>query len=341
MVTNRVSTRSGAVGSIAADMSETQNSLISPSRPAVKARPLSLPGDASLDTAIELALTSCLDHFVANWPTQNSPTASEGVHQMRVALRRLRAGVGLLKRALQSKELETAAARAKQIAAKLGEARDLDVFSDNLQTGPFARLLGEPSFYALLDAVECRRRKAHERVRTLIEHRQTRQFVNDLRATLTKRAWTSKNADATHMILASDAAGSARRFAELALDRLHRRAIKKCHGLAARSEEERHLARIALKKTRYAAEFFRSLFEEEEDAHAYIRGVTKIQDQLGLANDIATATRLLEEIDAANRSETAYAAGFVRGWHAHAQETAASGAGKSEKALKKLEPFWR
>ena len=340
MVTHRVSTTSSAVGSIAADMREA-NSLISPSPAAVKARPLSLPDDASLDTAIELALTSCLDHFVANWPTQNGPAASEGVHQMRVALRRLRAGAGVLKRALQSKGLETAAARAKQIAAKLGEARDLDVFSENLQTGPFARLVGEPSFYALLDAVECRRRKAHDQVRALIEQPQTRQFVNGLRATLTKRQWTSRNVDGTVAISASDAPGSARRFAEQALDRLHRRAIKKCRGLAARSEEERHLARIALKKTRYAAEFFQSLFKEEECAHAYIRGVTKIQDQLGLANDVATATRLLDEIDAADRSETAYAAGFVRGWHAHAQEFAAKGAGKSEKAMKKLEPFWR
>jgi triphosphatase len=310
---------------------------------AVKASPLSLLDDASFDTAIALTLSACLDHFVANWRTLNSPSESEGVHQMRVALRRLRAGVGILRRGVRSTELESAASRAKTIAAALGEARDFDVFSHNLESGPFAALRGEPSFYALLDAIEFRRREAHDRVRTLISSAQTRRFVRDLRVALTRRAWTSKSMGmgATQTPFASDAAGSALSFAARALDQLHRRAKKKCRGLAARSERERHEARIALKKIRYGAEFFQSLFHEEESARTYIRGVTKMQEGLGLDNDMTTAARLLKEIDAANQSKAAYAAGFVRGWHASAQKFASARCGRIEKALKKLKPFWR
>jgi triphosphatase len=341
-VTDRVSTRPGSIGVVAGGKMEVQNPPIPRLYPiAVKAHPVSLPENCSLDAATELMLSACLDHFVANWPTLNSPAESEGVHQMRVALRRLRAGVSVLRRAIESAELEAAASRAKDIATKLGEARDLDVFSQNLEAGCFDGLRDEPSYYALLDAVEWRRREAQERVRALVQQPQTKQFVSDLRVALAERAWSGKSLDTTQPAVATGEDGSARRFAEYALDRLHRRATKKCRRLADRSEQQRHKARIALKKTRYAAEFFESLFNEEERAHAYIRGVTKIQDQLGLDNDLATASRLLEEMDAANRNETAFAAGFVRGWRARALEFAAKGARKSEKASKRLEPFWR
>lgn len=341
-VTDLVSTKPGSLGSVVSGKTEIQNPPIQQLYPiAVKAHPVSLPENCSLDAAAALMLSTCLDHFVANWPTLNSPAESEGVHQMRVALRRLRAGVSVLRRAIESAQLETAASRARNIATKLGEARDLDVFSQNLEAGCFDGLHGEPSYYALLDAVEWRRRDAHERVRALVRQPQARQFVSDLRAALAERAWSGKSLDTTQPAFATGEDGSARRFAEYALDRLHRRAVKKCHGLADRSEEERHKARIALKKSRYAAEFFQSLFNEEERAPAYIRDITKMQDRLGRDNDMATATRLLEEMDAANRSETAFAAGFVRGWRARAQELAAKDARKSEKASKRLEPFWR
>jgi triphosphatase len=341
-VTDHVSTKPSSIGSVDTGKTEIQNPPIQPLYPiAFKAHPVSLPENCSLDAATSLMLSACLDHFVANWPTLNSPAESEGVHQMRVSLRRLRAGVSVLRRAIESAELETAASRAKDIATKLGEARDLDVFSQNLEAGCFNGLRGEPSYYALLDAVEWRRREAHERVRALIRQPQTRLFVSDLRAALAERAWSGKSLDAAQPAFATGEDGSARRFAEYALDRLHRRAVKKCRRLADRSEQEWHKARIALKKSRYAAEFFESLFNEEERARSYIRSVTKMQDRLGRTNDVATASRLLDEMDAANRNETAFAAGFVRGWRARAQEFAAKDARRSEKASKQLEPFWR
>jgi len=53
------------------------------------------------------------------------------------------------------------------------------------------------------------------------------------------------------------------------------------------SPERRHEARIALKKARYGAEFFESLFSGK-DARAYLRDLAMIQDQLGDENDRAT-----------------------------------------------------
>jgi triphosphatase len=339
-VSERVSARRASLRLIAANEKKTVLSPCgAPPSNHVKSRPIEIKKDASLDEAIALTLSSCLEHFIANQPSSGQLGAIEQVHQMRVALRRLRAAVGLFRRAIQSAELEIAAERAKTIAARLGAARDLDVFGQNMETGAFAKFRGEPSFYALLDAVECRRRGAYDDVRTLLEAPQTSQFVTELRSALLRRAWTPASALDNHV--ATSKPGTARVFAANALERLHHRALKRTKRLASRPEHEQHLARIALKKVRYAGEFFQSLFDDKKGARAYLRVAAKSQDELGVYNDMAVATKLLQDIGRSNGANTAYAAGFVRGWLAHAQAAVAEGAGKIQKAVHKLKPFWR
>ena len=58
---------------------------------------------------------------------------------------------------------------------------------------------------------------------------------------------------------------------------------------------ERHQLRIALKKLRYAAEFFRSLYGEKEVAQ-YLKRMSALQDDLGHLNDVATAETLMDKL---------------------------------------------
>ncbi|WP_283472085.1 CHAD domain-containing protein [Methylosinus trichosporium] len=228
---------------------------------AVKTRRVTLTPRATLDEAIVAMAGACLDHFLANWPALvHSPAPEEAIHQLRVALRRLRAGLGLLRRGVDSEGLRRASGRAKEIAATLGEARNLDVLKDMLADGALAKAKDEPSYYALLDAVECRRAERHAAAKALIAAPETTQFALDLRATLAARDWRPAVAEGEHT-LDPAAAGSARVFALRSLDRLHRKAMKKARGLAELTPQQRHGARIAFKKARYGAEFFESLFD--------------------------------------------------------------------------------
>ncbi len=81
----------------------------------VRAKPVGFDRDASLDDALAAILSACLDQFTANLPAFRATGHPESVHQMRVALRRLRAAIGLTKRARPCPELETASARAKAL----------------------------------------------------------------------------------------------------------------------------------------------------------------------------------------------------------------------------------
>ncbi len=301
----------------------------------VKSERLALSADDSFDHAIGRILGDCLDHFAANIPALRQTGDAEAVHQLRVALRRLRAFLGLLKRVVPANpELANAATRARIIASALGEARDWHLLCEGLEQGPREFLRDEPGFFALLDAVELRRLRALEAARAMIVSPTTQQFVLELRGLISRRAWREGSRGLEEK-------GSARAFAVKALNRLHKRAVKCREGVAALEPEQRHKARIALKKARYAADFFESLFCQKT-ARVYLRGLATIQDQLGEDNDRRTAARLLSEITAEDASqETLRAICFLRGWRAQAQQRGLIAMKESERRLRRLKPFWR
>lgn len=299
---------------------------------AVRAAPIRLRARDSLEDAAATILSAALGQFEANLPALRLSGDAEGVHQMRVALRRLRAAVALLRPALRGPALETAAARAKDIAGALGGARDWDVFRDMIEAGPRQAMGDEPSFYALLDAAEARRAQAYRRLRGVIDAPGAARFSAELRAAIAARDW----------IAAPDmrAPGSARVFAVRALTRLRKRALRRARGLADLTIAERHAARIALKKARYGAEFFESLFERRARVRRFARVYSTLQDELGAFNDMEMAERLLDEIDHDHGGRAMRACGFVRGWFAQAAQGGVAHARRSEKRLWRLAPFW-
>lgn len=302
-----------------------------PAKPAVqKAKPVKLLKSDSVEDAAVCVFSAALDHFEANIPVFLAAQPAESVHQMRVALRRLRAAMGLFRDAFAGETLETARARAKELGQTLGAARNWDVFHDMLTEGPGPALGDDPGLSALLDALGLRRADAYRAARDVVSGKETEVFLADLRKAIASRDWEPAPG-------ATDE-GSAVDFAQEALTRLRKRVLKKAKNLAERTPEERHQARIALKKARYGAEFFESLFDRKAAAD-FSATLARMQDGLGAFNDMAMAGRLLDEIDR-DSPASLRASGFVRGWFAHAAQDAVDHARRSEKRLKKLEPFW-
>ncbi len=298
---------------------------------AIKAKAVELSENDTLEDAAAAIFSGSVENFLANVPLLQTSSAPESVHQMRVALRRLRAATGLFRPVVAGPALETAAQRAKALAAVLGAARDWDVFGIALSAGPREAIGDDPSFHALTDALEAFRESAYRAAHDAVSSGETSRFVGDLRLTIERRDWEA--APETR------APGSARAFAAQALTRLRKRLLKKSKDLATLSADERHKVRIALKKARYGAEFFESLFDDRKDARAYLHALGDMQDQLGVFNDMEVAYGLLDQIDA-QTPDAARASSFIRGWFAHASSQGVAHAEKSEKRLKKLEPFW-
>lgn len=298
-----------------------------------KAAPLAFEPDVSLDDAIAGIFASCLDHFAANAIALRQGAGAEAIHQMRVALRRLRALFGLLKRVAPVPELAPAAEQARALAAVLGPARDWRVLLQRLEAEQRGMLKKERGFVALLGAVEARALAAEAAAGATVDGPAAEQFLRDMGAFVERRPWRTCLADA-------QAPSTAQRFARAQLTRLHRRALRRCEGVARLPPARRHEARIALKKARYAAEFFESLFSAKR-AKSYAHDISELQERLGDDNDWTTAARLLGEIRAADGgSDTARAVDQILASRAKTLRSSLAKAKKSAGRVRKADRFW-
>jgi triphosphatase len=249
------------------------------------------------------------------------PEEIEYLHQLRIALRRLRGFVGLGRnlggvRPPWSRELG-------EIMRGLNAARDWDVFLHetlpSVETALSVDMLGEE----FLDRI---RRAAL----------QARRSAQDLVA----------SAAFTRLVLAVGAQLQEPPASEVAASEWTAGILderwKKLRGLCRKPSElgpgGRHEARIAAKKLRYAADALASLYGKR--SRNFIKRLAELQDCLGRANDAYIATHLLEDIRRANLS-TAYDAGRVSGVMSERIAHHGAVSDKVWRRMARARPFWR
>jgi triphosphatase len=294
----------------------------------VSAPKVSLPAGATADDAFGTIVAHCLGHLLGNLTCVTRTRDPEGIHQMRVAMRRLRSALALFDGSFRASlghiELDV-----RWLAGVLGEARDLDVFQEEVFR-PAADAHGDDDrMLELATVVRTRRRIAWHDALQALESERFRKLALDLTAVTFERPWLDQAMGGAHAVeLAST-------FARSRLAHKQRQALKRARRIDDLDSAERHELRKRLKKLRYAVEFFGSLFPKRR-VRKYLKRISEVQDVLGEMNDAAVARALVRQILADNSGGEAagaigYAGGVVAGWHlGHARERA-----------KKLEKRWR
>jgi triphosphatase len=234
---------------------------------------------------------ACLAHLEANREGMLADRDEEYLHQMRVALRRLRSAFSVFSRLLPEPATEPPLDEIRWLARALGPARDWDVLL-RARLGPvLASHPGHPGLAALQRAAERQRRAAHRTARRAVNSRRYQRLLLGLGAWLAGESWTS--------LLPLEAARALRQpvrgYASEALARRYRQVSRRGQGLARLDAAELHRLRIAVKKLRYTATFFAPLFAAREAA-AMRGALTALQDALGAINDCVNAQRLLGEL---------------------------------------------
>jgi inorganic triphosphatase YgiF len=282
----------------------------------VNATPLALKPGMSVEDGFAAVCQDCLSQFQANLPGVLDSANIEYVHQARVALRRLRAALRLFRRVCEIPEDLLAKLRA--LAAALGPARDWDVLcSETLQ--PIAAHYPDAAGWQQgLAALEAQRAEMHASMQVTLQQAHPGAWLLACQRWLLQRGW--------RLNAAGRAAAEAQRFVQLSpLDKWARRALQKgqrpvIRGARAFGELnafQRHRLRIAVKRQRYAAEFFQGLFAGRKHSR-YQVALRNAQDSLGRICDVRVACGLLAPIQAGAGPMTA----FVLGWLAARQADA-------------------
>ena len=289
----------------------------------------------------------CLHHLRLNETVFLHGRDPEALHQMRVALRRLRSAFTLFKAMLRhDATAEHLRREIKRVTEPFGTARNLDVFlSETLRT-EIERRLDEPGLHELRERLTADRDRAYGAVLDILASPAWRLLLLDLVAWIEAGAWRDGKGPPHRD-------EPARAFAEAVLDRLRRRIRKQGRHLAKLEDEDRHQVRIEAKKLRYGAEFFAPLFPDKkaEKRHkAFVGALSDLQDHLGALNDLATAHEiaggLVSAHDEARTGPAPTGAALFAAGLATADAEARAGRllDKAEEALDELldvRPFWR
>lgn len=286
-----------------------------PPRP-VKAAKLVLENGMTVSDVMTQVFAQGMKTMLANERPAYEGTDPEGVHQFRVAIRRMRSAISVFSSVLDPARVGWLKDQLKWCADQMGPARDWDVFIDEILGPVKAAGLEDAGLQALQACAEQKRAEGYDLVRKSLDDPRYASLVLRLGAYIETVGW------APLPIPSDDALGGPiEAVAGSILDKAHRKANKMGQRLADLEVPARHEMRIKIKKLRYAMDYLQSLYGVASKK-AYLSSLAALQDDFGHLNDVAVAETLLAEIVAmpqkstTRRAQIRSAAGLVLGWHA-------------------------
>lgn len=295
-----------------------------------RARNVALDAETPANNALAIIGRECIAQVEANAEAMLSSDDPEYLHQLRVGWRRLRS---LLKLAslLTPERLAPLDQELEWVGATLGPARDYDVFATETLPAVAAQFRGHSEIGRLRARVARRRRRLRTAARQLLLTTRFQQLLLSLGAFFLELE-KSAPADGT-VVLARD-------WVRPVLQKRERKLRKRTRHVRHLEAAERHRARVAAKKLRYAAEFFIPLFPGKR-ADEFVSALAKLQGALGRLNDLTVAGRLLTEVvPAATDPALAHAVGIVRGWLAASTAPELKRLREARRRFAECTPFW-
>ncbi|MGI4954432.1 MAG: CHAD domain-containing protein [Janthinobacterium lividum] len=261
-------------------------------------------------------------HWADLIPKSSGP---EPVHQMRVAIRRLRAALSIFRPVSTCPALLALAEPLKDCAAQLGQARDWDVFLDGAGARLAAAFPADARCAAMLRSAGRRRRVVYGALRLYLAGPEFLALTAGLAHAASARPW-----------LAGDPQPDLGSFAAERLSGRLRRVRRIGRSLDEVPVAELHELRKDCKRLRYAAEFFQPLFAGKPQKR-FVAGLSELQEELGHLNDGAAIPGLMAQL---GRAERGYAAGLAEGYTAAQSATARARIGKEWRWFRDAKPFW-
>ncbi len=262
-----------------------------------------LPGQSCAQALCAIA-RDCTWQFRLNEAGANGSNDPEYVHQMRVALRRLRSGLRAFATLLPAGIQERFAPHLRAIGAALGTARDWDVTVEELILPLVRAHPGDARLARLAEEATLLRDAARARCTAALQEGAHRRVFADLLAYL-HCEWQGEIEDPPPRL---------EDFAAQRLEWLHRKVEKAAKGASAEDVPTLHRLRITIKRLRYSLEFFAPLFPEA-DVRRYLNRMKSLQEDLGRLNDLANAYPRLAHCADENPS-MAEGVAFAHGWYA-------------------------
>ena len=301
-------------------------------RPVLRPRPKKAAGveifpETSVGGAFGIVIGSVLEHLFGN----EVPTLSreaEGVHQTRVAMRRVRAALRAFKGALPYDKRKAFNGEFRWFQQRLAPARDWQVFLSETLPKIASGAQGEDeSARRLLRVARAERRRALDDVAGFLQSRRYARLLLQF-----ERWLASLEREA-----GGDLDGPVRPFAKTVLRKTWRYFLEDSRPLSRLSCEDLHEVRKRGKKARYAAQFFHSLWTGP-GVRLFMKRMAQVQDGLGKANDAMAARHILAAVKPGKLDSPAVA--LVSDWSEARVAECVRAAQPRLRGMRRTRPFW-
>jgi inorganic triphosphatase YgiF len=321
---------------------------------AIKQAKVKLKRGMSARQAFQLIAAACLRQWAGNAAVLRAARRPEALHQMRVALRRLRTALKLFEPVVADADYPRLVGELQWLAAELDQGRDIDVLIAETFRPAAARFHDQTGMAGLGERLLKARTKAYDRMLGVLDQPRYLVLVLDMAAWIETGHW----ADPADPVQGPQGDAPVERLAREGLDKLRRQIKRRGRRLKTLDPERRHKLRIRAKRLRYALEFFGDLYEGRNGEGRNGRGreemlgaLKALQDGLGLLNDMKVARdKGLAMAEGGGRAagdseaegvQEAYAAGLMIGLRLKDSAALIEQARKDWSDLMDAKSFWR
>ena len=294
----------------------------------------SVPEGMCVGDALGLIIGHLTDVILAGVPVAAAGENPEGLHDLRVAVRRLRSALSVFRRAADGPDLQAVVPRLQRFASALGPARDWDVFLAGTGQQIVAALPDDPRLAAMFATARRQRDKAYDALRRGFASADFRILVVNLMQLAALRPWEWHADDAQLATLEAPAVD----YAAALLSKRHKHMLGAGADIGALPTDELHDLRKQGKKLRYAAECFAPLFGRR-DTRRFVQRLSQLQEALGHLNDAAAASALMDRLG--GRTTRQFATGAVVGFTAACNGDTRALIARQWTKFRKADPFWR
>jgi len=301
------------------------------------AKEIKLKSGMSTSQAFQAIGRSILRHVVDNESAVREGD-SEGVHQMRVGLRKFRAAISIFSELVNDSQTKAIKGELIWMTNELGPARDLDVYIKTT-VEPLEKLRPKKrGLREFADDLVSRRKAAFKKIKDAVDSPRYRSLILDTLQWIEAGDWLKHSRTCAGRPIG--------RFAADCIARQRRKVLKKQKGLAEFGSRQLHKLRIKFKKLRYSCDFFGSLCggrKMKRRLHRFDDCLSELQDDLGTLNDISVhqklAAALVTDRRPGRRPARDFAAGVVSGREQIEIQPLLKAAGKTTRKLAQMRPF--
>ncbi len=216
---------------------------------------------------------------------------SEFLHDFRIAVRRTRSLLSLLKKVLPQQSCVYFQKEFGWLGSITGPLRDIDVYL--LEKDDYLSLLPETlrsGMFGFFEEIEARRGDELKALQNHLGSPRYEKLISD---------WRTFLEQPDSGLHDGSGADSCRDFVDQLILKRYKAFVRHGNAIDAASRDEAlHKLRIRGKKFRYLLEFFKSFYDQEE-MEAFLKHMKKLQDNLGTFNDLSVQQEMLAgELDA-------------------------------------------